>query len=93
MIFFYKTFISRFLQTPSRRALRFLEINNTIEIKKQCVCFRSFAFFYLFYIFDDVRVPLAPPLGQIGPMFGRMWWHCWSMLVEVVEGRLIDEAA
>jgi len=36
----------------------------------------------------DARVPVAPPLGQIGHVFDRMWCHCLSILVEVLEGRV-----
>ena len=34
-----------------------------------------------------------PPLDHIGPIVGRMSCHCWSILAEVVAGRLINEAA
>ena len=44
-----------------------------------------FRFFHLFAIFVNFRVPLAPSLGQIGPICVRVWFHFCSMLVEVVE--------
>ena len=40
-----------------------------------------------FHFVVDFRVPLAPPLGQIGPIFDRCWCHVCSLLVENVERR------
>ena len=34
--------------------------------------------FVYFHIFVDFRVPLADPLGQIGSIFDRSWYHLLS---------------
>ena len=38
-------------------------------------CFFTFAFFILFHIFVDFRLPLPPPLAQINLICGRFWSH------------------
>ena len=61
---------------------------------KECVCSSVGSLRLRVFCFVFSRNPCPPPpLGQIGPSVGRMWCHCWSMLIEVVEGRLFNEAA
>ena len=61
---------------------------NRTRFQKQCFflfCFFTFAFFILFHIFVNFRLPLPPPLAQIGFICGRCWSHFCSVLVEVGE--------
>ena len=41
------------------------------------ICVFAFALFLFCYIYVDFRVPLADPLGQIGFILDRFWYHCW----------------
>ena len=74
----YNIFITFFKKHPSRWAIRFLRKSQHI---KNIIIFLifvfAFAFFLLFHISVDFRVPLADALGQIGIIFDRCWWHCW----------------
>ena len=56
----------------------------------------AFAFFYFCICLLIFAYPFPtplPPLGQIGPIVGRTLCHCWSILVDLFEGRLFNEAA
>ena len=47
----------------------------------------AFAFFSIFHIVVDFRVPLADPLGKIGSILDRFWYRCWSNIPEFSAAR------
>ena len=83
---FYHICWKNLSKRPAVEPSVFWEIRTIFQKKSFFLCcFFTFAFFVLFHIFVDFRLPLPPPLAQVGPICDRFWSRFCSVLVEVGE--------